>query len=302
MTSEAETRMEIPNQARSLRRQKADLRVNPGIDMEWGFYNSPILGYDATFRPVLEGRRIVDLVADKSNPVVMDLMAPTGTLRDLFGQLPPTASPRGVALSLGDLRDNQTKAEDTTLNITQVTGSITDSSTWKELDKALDGRKVDLAMARPLGGLRLLPRHPAFYALTAQRIWKMLAMDGAMLVQTPREFPYHGRPVDIQAWVDILKQSGIEAKLGAWNSVLFIKRTAESPSRLPFPVDQILGASFQGLLQDYYKAHTPVFGDLPGRNITDTKKYPEAKFRKKESLLSFMGKNNLHKDISRPNK
>jgi hypothetical protein len=302
MTSEVETSVVIPNQARSLRRQKADLRINPGIDMEWGFYNSPISDYENTFRGMLETGRIADLVADKGDPVVLDLMAPTGTIRYLFGQIPRTTNPSGVAISLEDLRDDQTKAEDTALNITQVTGSITDSSAWRDIDKALDGRKVDLAMARPLGGMRLLPRHPAFYALTAQRIWKRLGNEGIMLVQTPINLSYEERPVDIQAWVDILNQSGIEAKFGAWNNVLLIKRAADSPAYLPFPVDQILEASSQRILQEYHGTHIPLFEADPGRDITNTVKFPESKFRKKESFLSVLEKINLHKNLSRSNK
>jgi hypothetical protein len=227
-----------PNIAlRSLHIQRQELRkLHPSNDV-WGFYNSSLEEYQIAFSPVLGQTKIQNLIADTKDPVVVDLMAPTGTLRDLFSVI-PEGNKKGISLSLCDLRSGRQKQKDKELGITQVTGDVTDSKTWSDLEKELNGRKANLIMERAVEGLDKLPVHAVFYASVLQKMWNMLDDEGVMLLQIPFLHTLSKAGIDIKAWVDTLGENEIEVRIDGYSEptgVMFMQKSLSAPKNLPFP-------------------------------------------------------------------
>jgi hypothetical protein len=178
----------------------------------WSRYGEPIDDYDSYFSSVLHGKRIVDLLKAKKEPVVVDLMAPSATIVDLFNHLPQPQK-HGIALSYEDLRTNEEKQRDSRMNIQQLQGDVLTSSTWKRLENSLDGRKADLVMERALGGLICIPVHKDFYAYAVSKMWNMLSdQEGVLLIQTPGIDKLESVDVFVPEWVEQLNESGIKAE------------------------------------------------------------------------------------------
>lgn len=213
---------------------KQTLRCVYWPDKNWGIYNSSLDAYERTFKHVLNGSTIEDLVSHKQDPVVIDIMAPAGTLAELFAHI-PSRNKLGIAVGLEDIRTSEQKLRDNELGITSVKGDITKSSTWKEIESALDGKKVDLIIERAVGGLNQLPRHAVFYGITLQRMWHMLSDDGILLLQLPSNLDLRVARVSPSLWVKALAEYGIEARYNPEYSALFVKKSSFSPAHLPFP-------------------------------------------------------------------
>src|SRR5687768_12909773 len=79
-------------------------RESFGQDQDWHVYNSPMVLYEKYFAAALGGRTIFETAITQEAPVVaIDLMAPSGTIADLFGHLPPRLRGLAVSVSLEDL-------------------------------------------------------------------------------------------------------------------------------------------------------------------------------------------------------
>lgn len=104
-----------------------------GMLDRWAGYGTDIEDYQETFSEVLGGMSIVDFIRSRRSPVVIDLMAPSQTLVSLFEHTPKPEL--GLAVSLEDLRGNGEKRRDRQLNVHQLAGDITQSSTWKMIDR-----------------------------------------------------------------------------------------------------------------------------------------------------------------------
>lgn len=204
----------------------------PVRESEWAEYNSPISDYEQYFESVLNGESIVELVSRYQDPVVIDMMSPTGTLVDLFGML-PFKKKNGIAVSLEDIRSDTEKARDSLLGIVQVAGNITVPSTWRKIDRQLDGKKADVIMERSLGGIYNLPKDAGTYILLLQRAWNLLAEDGVMLLQTPIKRELVDVGLSANRWVELLRDHQVDARFDNFNKI-YLKRTKASPVHLPF--------------------------------------------------------------------
>lgn len=216
----------------TFKRELLNARSRFRRDEYWTIYNSPISSYEKTFSRVLDGKKFADLLRQKPHPTVVDLMAPSNTLADLFGQLPQSGK-LGIALSLEDLRGKVLKDRDAALGIKQISGDITRPKTWRALQSALEGRKADLIMERAVSGLADLPQDKRFYSYVMDNLWNMLDINGGILVLAT--------PFDIRlnvkiAWIDLLKSQGIIAEFdggGCLGGCLRLVRTPESLRNLP---------------------------------------------------------------------
>ena len=170
----------------------------------WGAYDSNIKNYEITFEKVLNGKKIKDLLKDKEKPIVVDLMAPTGTIHSLSEELSKKEM-MGIAVSLEDLRTDTKRKRETGLNITQIAGDILLPSTWNKLKEQLQGRKADLIMERAVCGFDCIPQDLGIGAHLLNKAWKLLSRDnGIFLVEIPA-WPKFSGPSPIAEIERVLK-------------------------------------------------------------------------------------------------
>ncbi|MFA6992377.1 MAG: hypothetical protein WC269_03810, partial [Candidatus Gracilibacteria bacterium] len=193
---------------RALKAERAKYGDHP--DQRYSETQSSIDTYHNWFINVLEGKTIADLLTDKEKPVVVDLMSSTGALASLFEEL-PQQDKLGIAVSLGDSRTEEYKAEDKKLGIVQVVGDIVSSSTWRDIKKELQGRKADLIMERALGGWNHIPYSKLLYLTLLQRAWNILADGGTILLQPP-DNKKTGVPLPVNELVSHMGSLGIDIK------------------------------------------------------------------------------------------
>ena len=150
---------------------------------EWWCYKSNISDYDSSF-----GLEIKDILKGKENPIVIDFMAPSGTLNFLFKQI-PDKNKLGIAISLEDLRTDQERKKDSNLNVVQIPGDILKSSTWEKIEYHLQGRKADLILERAVLGLDCITDDIRIHALLLNKAWQLLSdNNGIFLVEVKIAF------------------------------------------------------------------------------------------------------------------
>jgi hypothetical protein len=201
----------------------------------WGTYNLPIKSYEATFRQVLGSRAIVDLIRGKQAPVVVDLMASSAALADLYNGLQHLPDKRGIALGLTDMRSPAQKRRDSALGIMQLTGDLMLDPTWQELHRAVGVRGADLVLQRAEGGLDCLPPHRHYMAYAMNRVWNMTNADGGTILM---QIPGAGRllrwGIDLESWVENMRHAGANV---SYNPMAFpgllITRTPAAPAQIP---------------------------------------------------------------------
>lgn len=208
----------------------------------WKIYESFVGEYDETFSRAL-GTSISSFISGRKSPVVIDLMAPTFTLCQLFTFAKFFDRDRfGLAVSLSDGRTFIRKMLDASMGVHQIAGDIMKSSTWREIDSKLKGRKADLVMERAVGGLDILPINPKLYAILINKAWQILSdQRGVMLLQTPHNAVLLEAGINIQELVSNLKAKRVNVEcfgLGAGTQnkrlVLKLVKTPGSPEKLPF--------------------------------------------------------------------
>lgn len=181
-------------------------------DSTWHLYGSDIEDYNQTFKPVLDGNKLEDIISEKTFPTVVDLMGPSDSLASLLAKF-PEVNTRGVAVTLQDLRDKDKKARDESLDITQISGDITRGNTWNEINRALDGRKATLIVERAVAPLDYFPLHEAILIPLISRAWKILDSDyGIMLLQTPRHKDIINSGVRETEWFRMLAHQGVKVE------------------------------------------------------------------------------------------
>lgn len=145
-----------------------------------------VSGYEKTLSGILGGMNLVDLISEKQNPVVIDLMGPSDMLADLSAKNEirnkRTLGILGIAVSFRDVRSETLRERDESLNIFQIEGDLMDNRTWKKIEERLGGRKADLIIERAAAGLNCIPRDPIFYAAVLEKIWKLLCNQNGAFV------------------------------------------------------------------------------------------------------------------------
>jgi hypothetical protein len=220
--------------ARQVRRNKSrgDLFGYNG-DL-WTVYGASIDSYEDSFKEVLDGRHIRDLLKDKEDLVVIDLMAPSGTLVDLFRQL-PNKKKFGIAVTLEDLRTDDEKERDVKSNIVQISADILKPSAWKIIEEQLQGRKADLIMTRPVAGYKCIPRDQRLYSVFLNKTWGHLRLDGGIIVAV---IPLGLESQAKKMLNEFEKSSKIGVIMGTSDDYycsMMIGRAPDSPEKLPFP-------------------------------------------------------------------
>ena len=207
----------------SYRKYRAMVNLFQRTEREWSenIYNTPLKKYNDWFSEVLEGRRLEDLIEGLESPVVIDLMSSPHALHDIL----PEGKGMGISVSLGDLRNKTQIDKDNLSNITHIAGKIEDSSTWHEIQRKLNSKKVNLVMEFAQGGLESIPIDPIFFISTLRNIWRLLDTDGYAVLQVPSKYQMEGNGVYLPHIVDILNQNGVFTRYtsGPYWSMLFQK-------------------------------------------------------------------------------
>jgi hypothetical protein len=201
----------------------------------WFDYGKNIVSYEKSFAGVLSNNSVKDLLKGKENLVVIDLMAPSGTIASLFTQFPDRKK-FGLAVSLEDLRSKEEKERDIKLNITQISGDIMKSSTWSKIEEQLQGRKATLVMERATCGFDCIPSIPKLYAVFLSKVWGFLSKDGGItMAELPTDFVDQTR-IMLNGFRE---NSKIEASMGKgpypFGYSMKLVRNPNSPEKLPFP-------------------------------------------------------------------
>ena len=152
-------------------------------------------------------------------------MASTAALRELFSYIPSDRSRVGIAVSLEDLRTDEQKAADRRLGLVQISGDLTKTATWREINQTFAGRKAHLIFERAEMGLIHLPKNKFFYSVVINRIWDMLDYGGILLMQLPYLLP-------INEWVKLLRVNSFDVNYA--RRALRLIRTPKSPEKIPF--------------------------------------------------------------------
>lgn len=206
----------------------------------WPTNNSPIEDYDKTFKTVLKGRRIVDLVRDRAGLVVIDLMSSTDALSTLFSQL-RQPNKLGISVSLEDSRSEERRLYDEGMGIRYLTGDLNMSSTWKRLIDELAGKRADLILERGGMGVQYVPANERFYGYVLNRLWEIVSENGGViLIQCPTTHTLKQTGIRFKEWVNLLQSNGVNVvfseggdELGFDYASLKLVRTLESPMLLP---------------------------------------------------------------------
>jgi hypothetical protein len=200
--------------------------------MQWDDYGRDIADYEFSFSGVLQKNSIKDLLRDKENLVVIDLMAPSKTVSSLFKQL-PDKSKLGIAVSLEDLRPVEETESDTKLNVVQIAGDIMKLSTWDKVRKQLQGRKADLIMERALCGLGCLVPSPRLYSRLLNEAWGFLSENnGILIAEVPYVFGSEAKKL-----INVLRNDhNMDASIGKSEGIgrysIKIIKTPKSPEKL----------------------------------------------------------------------
>lgn len=223
--------VERPKFDPSLRKAIKEHRQRLCPDWSWGAYNSPVT-YEIELFGDHHGEPLRKLIAGVANPVVIDLMAPSGTLAELFDSI-PDRNKLGIAVSLEDLRDDTTLSRDKSLGIIQIAGDLSSPSTWRRMEHSLAGRKANLIMEAANQGLRMLPTHPKFFAYALRKMWSMLDENGGQMIFSYLRADLLGSRIYFE---DMVLQPLLEHGIAALRinyGVLYIKRKPEDPAEIP---------------------------------------------------------------------
>ena len=163
-------------------------------DKTWNYLNLDVKSYEKTFEKVLDGKRLKDIIINRNNPIVIDLMASPGTLDELINK--QILKGRGLAVSLLD-HDYKEKYKNTSKlsayeapNIRWLQENLALPKTWKKIDDWLNEEKENkahLIMARPIDGWDYFPENEFLYGMLLNNMWSKLdPNEGVLLFQTPK--------------------------------------------------------------------------------------------------------------------
>jgi hypothetical protein len=203
-------------------------------DDSWPTYGSKIVEYEKTFKNVLSGGKIGELLS--KNSIVIDIMSPTDALIDLKNQNLSKKHISGIAVSLFDKRTLFRKLRERARGIRCISGDLMRGRTWREIEKKLNGKKATLIMERAAGGSLGLPADYKFYAGAAKRMWRMLDENGGILLL---QVPFKNRLLStkIEEWAEFLSRNGINIQYDLpylSGGAIKITRDSNSPEELPF--------------------------------------------------------------------
>ncbi|HVA96204.1 MAG TPA: hypothetical protein VND99_00990 [Candidatus Acidoferrales bacterium] len=196
-----------------------------------GRYNSPIEVYEERIKGVLNGKSLIEIMSQSPVPFILDIFAPSWTLRDAFSKMPNAPQELGGAsVSRTDERTPEERARDRALGIDQWALNLLDPSEWDTLEANMGGKKAGVILEFGGGGVDFMPRHPLFFTYASQRVWNLLSERNGILVA---ELPIYAH---IPHFKETLERAGIEGDIDTETKsrdVFYMIKTPDSPSVLP---------------------------------------------------------------------
>lgn len=222
--------------------QLTSARPDRGQDGIYNVYGDTIGFYQLHFNKVLEGQRIIDFLESRETPLVIDLMGPSKTTRDLFTKADPQPGRRGIAVTLEERRPYGERSRDKQHRIKELHEDLTTEKGYRSVIKEMKGQRADLIMERALRGLEHIPVHPEYYRLSLERIWNMLdENEGMFLGQTLPKTVMEDHGIPVTSWLKDMQNNGIDIKFQdadaqiPYGALRLIKHT-DSPRRLQLHV------------------------------------------------------------------
>jgi hypothetical protein len=112
-------------------------------------------------------------------------------------------------------------------------GDIFDNQTYKELEKILDGKKIDLIIERMQNGLEFVPIEPFYVSKFIERWYNMLSDNGMMMVQVPA--PFRELLEKMAVYLNAHYAGVIEFKIGesTKHPTFMLRKLEGAPATLP---------------------------------------------------------------------
>lgn len=179
------------DRAREIKNAESTVKKGEG-EQEWTVYGSGEKSYSETFKPILEHldggpyKDFNDYIDNRGKQgkgtFTVDFMGDGQFLRELPG------IEGGIAVTLSDNRDDETKLKDASRNISVIEGDIQSLQTWMKISAALQAQGktsgADLIVCRGVGGLNGIPEEMGEKLL--DRAWGKVNRDkGLLLTQMP---------------------------------------------------------------------------------------------------------------------
>ena len=153
---------------------------------------------------------IIEDIAAKPKPVIIDLMAPTNTLADFSFKSRNCKSMKALAVGYGDTRHKTVKKVDEMLGINYISTDLANIQNFNKISEWLGNDRADLIMERGYGGLSYIPTNLDYQYRVINKIWEMLSPDGGLtLLQLPSISDLYANDIHIGIWINNVKQSGI---------------------------------------------------------------------------------------------
>jgi hypothetical protein len=225
------------------RREMRDTYADGKEQHVWKSYGDAWYEYQNAFETVFpEGidHWLKERAAAKQGTMVLDVMAPTGTLSSLKRDV---GIDGGLALTLEDLRQPAGVQNDTAKNIYAVGGDVVGKKVWRNVRKFIADHNInagtgfDLVMSRPLAGIHNLPIDRDLYFFVLQQLYQSLSPHEGVLLTT---VPVYTRD-NIRNWLRELQTilqttPGIDHRIAEsdynGSPMLMLRKHPNAPARL----------------------------------------------------------------------
>jgi len=179
----------------------------------WSIFGENFESYLNDFRLVDGDGKLPDIInkiASKHKPVIVDLLAPTNTIADITYTIRGLRRIKGLAVGLGDTRCEDVRLLDKAFGIDYIPTDLKVFQNFNKISEWLGPDKADLIMERGYGALEIMPTNLRYQYRVINVIWKMLDTSGGLaLLQLPPLRDLHENEIPVEEWASEVKRSGI---------------------------------------------------------------------------------------------
>jgi hypothetical protein len=210
-------RIETLSGSKRFLREGRDVLYSPDSDPNngrWGIHGESFGSYLQDFCKADDNLRdMTNAIIAKPKPIIIDLLAPTGTLRHLCDFFRCGQPIKGLAVGYGNSRTQQEERDDQRYGVDYIQTDLSFRRNWQEIEAWLGNDKADLIVERGFAGLAYLPTEARFQYKAITSIWKMLSPNGGLaLLQLPPVIDLEMNDINIKDWVKRVKETNIYCK------------------------------------------------------------------------------------------
>ncbi|MBI3620447.1 hypothetical protein HY214_04900 [Candidatus Roizmanbacteria bacterium] len=148
-------------------------------------------------------------LSSKNPAVVIDLMASNGALRTLHRDVLRGGPLKALSVDYQFKGREDERRLDLSHGIECLEGDLNHIATWRKIEQWLSSQKAHLIMERGYAGLDHIPTYGKYFRSKLGRLWRMLADDGMLLLQTPPATILKERGVPLDSWLRSLEDRKI---------------------------------------------------------------------------------------------